>query len=342
MNDRYALPELPYDYAALEPHYSARALELHHGEHHAAYVAGANATLEKLCLCRVSPSLRPSPVDGERVRAAGAVDGLLRQILGEGLTNTDWPSARLLDSVRGVMRQRGPLVETVAPPAPSWLRTATACIIKDRLMASRDDRVAFALLGVVLAALVVAGIAPHDGGVFVLEVVPWVVLLAIAVATHRRFPLTPISHVASAGLCLLLVVGAHYTYTRVPAGLWLRDALGLTRNPYDRVVHFAGGFVGGLLVREALLRRTRLVRSWRTFFLVSLVCLAGGALYEILEWWLTVLARRNASQFLAMQGDQWDTQWDMVLALLGATLAQGWLGRLQDRQMRIRGLKREA
>jgi putative membrane protein len=209
-------------------------------------------------------------------------------------------------------------------------------------MVSWDDRLALALLVLVLAALVVSGIAPHDRGVFALEVAPWVTLLGIVVAIHRRFPLTPISHVASAGLCFLLVVGAHYTYTRVPVGLWLRDALGLERNPYDRVVHFAGGFVAGMIVREALLRRTRLARGWRTFFLVSLVCLAGGALYEILEWWLAVLARRNASQFLAMQGDQWDTQWDMLLALLGATLAQVSLGRLQDRQMRIRGLKREA
>ena len=209
-------------------------------------------------------------------------------------------------------------------------------------MTSWDNRFALALLLLVLAALVVSGIAPHDRGVFALEVVPWVVLLGIAVAIHRRFPLTPVSQIAIAGLCLLFVVGAHYTYTRVPVGLWLRDALGLDRNPYDRIVHFAGGFVAGLLVREALLRRTRLVRGWRTFFLVALVCLAGGALYEILEWWLAVLARRNASQFLAMQGDQWDTQWDMLLALLGAALAQVSLGRLQDRQMRSRGLKREA
>jgi len=209
-------------------------------------------------------------------------------------------------------------------------------------MASGDDRLAVALLALVLSALVLAGIAPHDRGVFALEVVPWVVLLAIAAALHRRFPLTPLSHAASAGLCLLLVVGAHYTYTRVPAGLWLRDALGFARNPYDRIVHFAGGFIAGLLVREVLLRRTRLVRGWRTFFLVSLVCLAGGALYEILEWWLAVLARRDAAEFLAMQGDPWDTQWDMFLALLGAALAQASLGRLQDRQMRRRGLKRES
>jgi putative membrane protein len=209
-------------------------------------------------------------------------------------------------------------------------------------MLRRDERLAQALLGLVLAALVAAGIAPYDRRVFALEVAPWLVLLGLAVALRRRHPMTPLSHCAVAALCLLFVVGAHYTYARVPCGLWLRDALDLTRNPYDRIVHFAGGFVGGLLIREVLLRRTHLVRGWRTFAIVSLVCLAGGALYEILEWWFAVLARRGASQFLAMQGDQWDTQWDMLLALLGAALAQLLLARLQDRQMRRRGFRREA
>lgn len=209
-------------------------------------------------------------------------------------------------------------------------------------MRQGDDRLALALLALVLAALVAAGIEPYDRRVFALEVVPWVVLLGIVATIHPRYPMTPVSHFAIAALCLLLALGAHYTYTRVPIGLRIRDVLGLERNPYDRVVHLAGGFVGGLLVREALLRRTRLVRGWRTFFLVCLVCLAGGALYEILEWWIAVLAKRGASQFLAMQGDQWDTQWDMLLALLGGALAQASLDRLQDRQMRNRGFKREA
>jgi putative membrane protein len=189
---------------------------------------------------------------------------------------------------------------------------------------------------------VVAAISPHDRRVFLLEVVPWLVLLGLVVAFHRRFPLTPLSHVVIAVLCLLLVVGAHYTYTRVPPGLWARDLLGLARNPYDRVVHFMGGAVGGLLVRELLLRRTRLVRGVRTFLLVSLVVLAGAALYEILEWWIAAATGTRADRFLATQGDPWDTQWDMWLGLLGALIAQALFGRLQDRQMRSRGLKRGA
>ena len=133
----------------------------------------------------------------------------------------------------------------------------------------RDDGLALGLLALVLAALAFAAISPYDRRVFLLEVVPWVVLLGLVVATHRRFPLTPLSHIAIALLCLLLVLGAHYTYSRVPAGLWVRDALDLSRNPYDRLVHFIGGAVGGLLIREQLLRRTRLVRGARTFLIVS-------------------------------------------------------------------------
>jgi putative membrane protein len=209
-------------------------------------------------------------------------------------------------------------------------------------MRSGDDRLALVLLALVLGALVIAGIAPYDRRVFALEVVPWVTLLVGTVAMHRRFPLTPVSHLAIFALCVLLVVGAHYTYSRVPIGLSVREALGLGRNPYDRVVHFAGGFVGGILLREVLLRRTRLVRGWRTFAIVSMVVLAGAALYEILEWWIAILVGRDATEFLAMQGDQWDTQADMFLGLLGGVLAQLCLSRVQDRQMRSRGLKREA
>src|SRR5687767_9245939 len=124
-------------------------------------------------------------------------------------------------------------------------------------MLRRDDRLPAGLLALVLAALVVAGIDPHDRRVFTLEVGPWVVLLVGLVAIHPSWRMTPVSYVAIAVLCLFFVVGAHYTYSRVPAGFWLRDALGLTRNPYDRIVHFAGGFVLALVVREALLRRTR-------------------------------------------------------------------------------------
>jgi putative membrane protein len=205
-----------------------------------------------------------------------------------------------------------------------------------------DDRRALALLGVVVAGLAVSGVDPADHRVWVLEVAPWVLVVAALAVIHPRFPLTPVTQLAVFGLCLLFLGGAHHTYSRVPVGLWLRDHLGLVRNPYDRIVHFAGGFVGALVLREVLLRRTRLVRGPRTFAIVSAVALAGAALYEIVEWWIAVAVKRSAEEFLAMQGDEWDTQWDMFLALVASMLAQALLSRLQDRQMAVRGLKREA
>ncbi len=204
-----------------------------------------------------------------------------------------------------------------------------------------DDRIALALLGIVLVGVVVSGIQPHDRRVWLLEVLPWLALLGMVVVLDRRYRMTSLSHFAIAALCLIFLFGAHYTYSRVPFGLWLRDELDLQRNPYDRIAHFMGGFVGGILLREVLLRRTRLVRQWRTFALVSMVVLALAAVYEILEWWIALATRQEASEFLAHQGDEWDTQWDMVLAVLGASLAQLIFARMHDSQMRARGLKRE-
>jgi putative membrane protein len=205
-----------------------------------------------------------------------------------------------------------------------------------------DDRRALLLLGGVAAGLVASGLDPADRRVWVLEVAPWVLLLGFLASIHRRFPLTPVTQLAIFGLCLLFLGGAHHTYSNVPAGLWLRDQLGLVRNPYDRIAHFCGGFVGGLVIREVLLRRTKLVRGRRTFAIVCLISLAGAAVYEIVEWWIAVAARKSAEEFLAMQGDEWDTQWDMFLALVASMLAQALLSRVQDRQMAARGLKRGA
>src|SRR4029453_17840384 len=190
-------------------------------------------------------------------------------------------------------------------------------------MVRRDDRLPAGLLALVLVALVAAGIAPYDRRVFWLEVGPWLVCFAVLVGIHRRFPMTPVSYPVVPGLCPLFVVAPHSPSSPVPFGLAIRDALGLSRNPYDRIVHFAGGFAAGIVVREGLLRRTRLLPSWRPATVVSLVCLAGGAIYEIVEWWLAVATHHGANAFLAMQGDEWGRQWGMLLALLGAGRGRG-------------------
>ena len=189
------------------------------------------------------------------------------------------------------------------------------------------------LLSVGAALLVLSGIAPHDRATWWLEIAPILIAASILVVTARRFPLTPLAYRLIFVHALILMVGGHYTYAAVPAGFWLEDALGLARNPYDRLGHFAQGFVSAIVVREILLRRSPLpTGKWLTF-LVGCVCLAISALYELVEWWAALIGGEGADAFLGTQGDQWDTQWDMFVALLGAAAALLLLSRVHDRQI---------
>ncbi|MEP7344230.1 MAG: DUF2238 domain-containing protein, partial [Gemmatimonadaceae bacterium] len=122
-------------------------------------------------------------------------------------------------------------------------------------------------------------------------------------------------------------------YAEVPLGFWVRDLLNLSRNHYDRLGHFAQGFVPAILAREVLLRRSPVVRGKWLFFLVVCICLSVSVMYEFIEWWAAVLGGSNADAFLGTQGDQWDTQWDMFLALIGSITGQLVCGRLHDRQL---------
>ena len=151
--------------------------------------------------------------------------------------------------------------------------------------------------------------------------------------TWRRFPLTTLLCVLLAVHALVLIVGGHYTYARTPVGNWLRDMLDLDRNPYDRIGHFLQGFVPAILVRELLVRRSPLRGSRWLGPLVVCACLAFSAFFEMLEWWAAVAGGEAADDFLATQGDVWDTQWDMFLALVGAILSLLLLSRLHDRQL---------
>jgi putative membrane protein len=183
------------------------------------------------------------------------------------------------------------------------------------------------------ALLVLSGIGPRDRATWLLEVAPILIAAPILVATARRFPLTPLAYRLVFLHALILMLGAHYTYAEVPAGFWIRDLLGFARNPYDRIGHVAQGFVPAIVVREILVRRSPL-RSSRWLTLVVLcVCLAISALYEMVEWWAALIGGEGAAAFLGTQGDQWDTQWDMFLALLGAVMALLLLSRLHDRQI---------
>jgi len=189
------------------------------------------------------------------------------------------------------------------------------------------------LLAVVLGVLAWSGVAPHDRFTWFLEVAPVLIGLPIIVATYRRFPLTPLLYTLLAIHACILMVGGKYTYAEVPAGFWVSEAMGLARNHYDRLGHFAQGFVPAILAREILIRNSPLRGSRWLPFVVVAFCLAFSAFYELIEWWTAVATGESAAAFLGTQGDIWDTQWDMVLALVGAITALLTLSRLHDRQL---------
>ena len=178
------------------------------------------------------------------------------------------------------------------------------------------------LCAVVGAALIVSGIAPRDRTTWWLEVFPVLLAAPILFATAKSFPLTPLVYTLIALHALILILGGHYTYAEVPLGFWVRDALGLARNHYDRLGHLAQGFVPALVAREVLLRTSPLRQGRWLFVLVTAVALAISALYEFVEWGAALSLGQSADAFLGTQGDPWDTQWDMFLAFLGAMAAQ--------------------
>ena len=197
-------------------------------------------------------------------------------------------------------------------------------------MIGREPRLLL-VVGVVL--LVLSGIGPHDRVTWALEVAPILIALPILILTARRFPLTPLAYRLIFVHGLILMLGGHYTYAEVPLGFGVQRVFGFARNPYDRVGHLAQGFVPAIVVREILIRRSPLESGkWLTFLVLS-VCLAISALYELVEWWAALIGGEDADAFLGTQGDQWDTQWDIFLALLGAASALLLLSRLHDRQI---------
>ncbi len=190
------------------------------------------------------------------------------------------------------------------------------------------------LLAAVTLLLIASGIDPvADRYTWFLETLPVMIGIPLLLATGRRFPLTPLLYRLLALHALILIVGGYYTYAGVPLFDWLRDALSLSRNHYDRVGHFAQGFVPAILAREILLRRSPLRPGGWLFFIVTSICLAFSAFYELIEWWTALLSGEAATAFLGTQGDPWDTQWDMFLALIGAITSQLTLQRVHDRQL---------
>jgi putative membrane protein len=193
------------------------------------------------------------------------------------------------------------------------------------------------LLVIVTAVFVWSAISPHDRFTWVLEVFPVLLGVPVLVYLYPRFRFTPLVTTLIAVHAVILMVGGKYTYAEVPLGFWMARTFHFTRNHYDRIGHLAQGFVPALIAREVLIRRSPLRGSrWLAFFVVCF-CLALSALYELIEFWTAIATGSASDAFLGTQGDPWDTQWDMMLALIGAIVALTLLGSWHDRQLRRMG-----
>ena len=200
-------------------------------------------------------------------------------------------------------------------------------------MAQKQKIHFYFLLSVLALIFIWSAIHPYDYFTWFLEVSPVIIALPILVCSYKNFPLTPLLYILILLHAIILMVGGHYTYAEVPVFNWLRDTFDLSRNYYDRVGHFAQGFVPAMIAREILLRKNIVKKSGWLFFIICCVCLSISASYEFTKWWVAVASGEGANAFLGTQGDVWDTQWDMFLALIGAILAQILLRNRHDKQL---------
>lgn len=183
------------------------------------------------------------------------------------------------------------------------------------------------------SVLIWSGIAPKDGLTWFLEVLPALIGGAFIAWSYRALPLTPLLQTLILIHCIILMIGGHYTYAEVPFFDWLRDAFDMQRNNYDKLGHFAQGFVPAILAREILIQKQVLSSPvWRNYFILC-ICLSFSAFYELIEWWVALLSSEAADAFLGTQGYIWDTQSDMLWALCGAIAALLTLSKLHSRQL---------
>jgi putative membrane protein len=197
-----------------------------------------------------------------------------------------------------------------------------------------------ALTAVTIFALAVSGWRPYDRLTWLMEVAPVLIAWPLLWATRRRYPLTTLLYVLIFLHGLVLIGGGAYTYARVPAGAWVQEAFGLTRNPYDKLGHFMQGFVPVIVAREILIRGSFVRGARMLAFLCVCVVLAISACYELIEWWAALALGQGADEFLGTQGDPWDTQSDMFLALIGGVVSLLALSRVHDRQLTQAGTNR--
>jgi putative membrane protein len=201
-------------------------------------------------------------------------------------------------------------------------------------MKALNEPLILMLAGIALLAL--TALHPHDYPTWWMEVAPIFIALPILVATYKSYTLTPLTYRLLFLHALILMVGGHYTYAEVPLGFWMEDWFGFARNNYDKIGHLAQGFIPAILFRELLLRSSPLRQGKLLFTLVVACCLAVSASYELIEWAAAISMGQGADAFLGTQGDPWDTQTDMLMALIGAVGAQVLLGKVQDKQLELR------
>lgn len=180
------------------------------------------------------------------------------------------------------------------------------------------------------SVLIWSAVNPHDYFTWFLEVAPALIGIGIIAATYKKFRFTEIAYWLMLVHSIILMIGAHYTYAEVPLFNWLRDTYELSRNHYDKVGHFAQGFIPAIISREILIRKSPLQQGKWLFFIIVCICLAISAFYEFIEWWVAAATGTAAEAFLGTQGYVWDTQSDMFLAFIGAITALLLLGKIHD------------
>jgi putative membrane protein len=200
-------------------------------------------------------------------------------------------------------------------------------------MPGRSATYEIMLLVTLAGVLVWSGVAPHDRFTWLLEVAPVLIGVPILLYTWPTFRFTRLVYTLLWIHAVILMVGGRYTYAEVPLGFWIQEAFGFARNHYDRIGHFAQGFIPAMLAREVLIRKSPLRGSRWLPFVVVCFCLAFSALYELIEFWTALATGGAAEAFLGTQGDVWDTQWDMQMALVGAVVALLILSGPHDREL---------
>ncbi len=195
------------------------------------------------------------------------------------------------------------------------------------------QNILLAAASLLIIILLISAIDPYDYPTWFMEVAPIFIVLPVMAATYKRFPLTTLLYSLIFIHALILIAGGHYTYARVPLGFWMQDVLGTMRNPYDKIGHFAQGFVPFILAREILWRGGYVSSKGMTAFLSICWVMFVSSSYELVEWWAALGMGQGADEFLGTQGDPWDTQSDMFFALIGSVTAMLVLSRPHDSQM---------